>query len=89
MKVIKVTGKDINDWGWADNLINVINLQKNGKEFTLEQLINKIKTGKVAVVSFSSTIKKKEDIEPLLNNGFEVFAISTKDFNILRNYQML
>ena len=84
MKVIKVTGKDINGWDWSENFINVIYLG-GGKEIEAEWLTDKIKTGKVAVVSLSSTVKKN-DVETLLNNNFEVLAMPVADFKRFKSY---
>lgn len=84
MKVIEVTGKNIDNWDWSDNIADVINLW-DGKEIEAEWLTDKIKTGKVAVVSLSSTVKKN-DIETLLNNNFEVLAMPVADFKRFKSY---
>ena len=89
MRGVNITRSLLLSWRWPLTFSELMNCNKKIKydEYTVEQLSDKIKDGKTAIVAISSTIQR-ENLKVLLDNKFKIIAISVKDFRELRNYQM-
>ncbi len=90
MRGVNITRSLLLSWRWPLTFSELMNCNKKSQEYdeyTVEQLSDKIKDGKTAIVAISGTIQR-ENLKALLDNKFKIIAISVKDFRELRNYRM-
>ena len=88
-KAVEITRKNAEETNWSWRIADTARGKlKKGHSIdiaSIESLEEMIKSGKVAVMSMTDKIDKR-DVLPYLDNGFRVLMIRPGDFKQLKNH---